>query len=266
MDLIARAKRIRGNRATHPINTNSHFEEKLMKRLASLLLLCALPFIASAAPVVGSGVAKTEARPVSGFHRIALGISANLELRQGTSEGLTITGDDNVLPLVETKVTNGVLEIRWAERNVQVRFEKLDIVVDAKNVDGLTIGGSGSIHAASLSTRALNATIGGSGSIALDKLDTDALKATIGGSGQLSVAGGRADKLDASLAGSGKLASANLTSRDALLALHGSPQATVRVRDALTVTVAGSGSVAYYGKPRITQSVMGSGSVRNAGD
>jgi hypothetical protein len=40
----------------------------------------------------------------------------------------------------------------------------------------------------------------------------------------------------------------------------------VRVRDALTVTVAGSGSVVYYRKPKITQTLMGSGSVRNAGD
>ena len=236
-----------------------------MPRLSHLVLLCALPVTALAAPVVGSGVAKTETRAVSGIHGVALGISANLEIRQGTSEGLTITGDDNVVPLVQTNVTNGVLEIRWKERNVDVRFKKLDIVLDAKTIDGLTLGGSGSIHAASLTTPALNATIGGSGSIALDKLDSDTLKATIGGSGQLSAAG-RADKLDAALAGSGQLSAAHLQSRNALLALQGSPEATVRVRDALTVTVAGSGSVTYYGKPRITQTIMGSGSVRNAGD
>jgi hypothetical protein len=236
-----------------------------MPRLSVLLLLCTLPLTALAAPVVGSGVAKTETRPVSGFHQVALGISARLEIRQGTSEGLTITGDDNVLPLVQTKVTNGVLEINWKERNVDARFDKLEIVLDARSVDGLTLGGSGNIHAIALTTRALNATIGGSGSIAIDKLDADALKATIGGSGQLSAAG-RADKLDATLAGSGRLAAANLQSRDARLALQGSPEATVRVRDALTLTIAGSGSVTYYGKPRITQTLMGSGSVRNAGD
>jgi hypothetical protein len=40
----------------------------------------------------------------------------------------------------------------------------------------------------------------------------------------------------------------------------------VRVRDMLALTIAGSGSVTYHGKPRVTQTVMGSGSVRSAGD
>src|SRR4030095_7851383 len=117
--LSARSKLIRGRRATHPIGAKFSFEESSMTRISLLVFLCALPAAAVAAPVVGSGVAKTETRPVSGIHSIALGISANLEIRQGTSEGLTITGDDNVLPLVETNVTNGVLEIRWKERHTR---------------------------------------------------------------------------------------------------------------------------------------------------
>ena len=40
----------------------------------------------------------------------------------------------------------------------------------------------------------------------------------------------------------------------------------MRVRDALAVTIAGSGAVTYYGKPRVTQTVMGSGKVRAAGE
>ena len=80
------------------------------------------------------------------------------------------------------------------------------------------------------------------GTITIDKLDADALKATIGGSGTLS-AGGRADRLDGTLAGSGRLSAPSLQTRDAQLALQGSPEATVRVRDTLAVTIAGSGSV-----------------------
>jgi hypothetical protein len=39
----------------------------------------------------------------------------------------------------------------------------------------------------------------------------------------------------------------------------------VRALEALTVSVAGSGDVRYYGDPAITKSVHGSGSVRRAG-
>lgn len=229
------------------------------------IALCALPAVACAGPVVGSGVARTDARAVSGFHGVSLGLPASVEIRQGASEGVTITGDDNVVPLIETKVVDGTLEIRWLEPHADVRHRKLEIVVDAKTLDALTIGGSGRMHAASLSARSFNATIGGSGEIGIDKLDADALKATIGGSGKLEV-GGRADRLAATLAGSGRLSAGQLQARDAQLTLQGSPDATVRVRDTLAVTIAGSGSVTYYGKPRVSQTTMGSGTVRSAGD
>ena len=211
------------------------------------------------------GVPKTETRDAKGFHAIALAIPASVEIREGASEGVSITGDDNVVPLIETKVANGVLEIRWVDRGADVRPGKLDIVVDARTIDAITIGGTGRIHAASLSARSPNATIGGSGQIAVDNLDADALKATIGGSGQLLVAG-RADKLEAAIAGSGRLSAEKLQTRNAQLALQGSPEATVRVKDALSVTVAGSGTVDYYGKPKVTQTIMGSGTIRNAGE
>jgi len=227
--------------------------------------LCALPAVACAAPVVGSGVPRTETRAASGFHGVSLAIPASVEIRQGASEGVAITGDDNVVPLIETKVANGTLEIRWADRRTDVRHTRLEIVVDARTLDALSLGGSGRMHAASLSTRSLDATIGGSGQIGIDRLDTDALKATIGGSGQLAVAG-RADRLDAALAGSGRLSAGQLQARDAQIALHGSPDATARVRDTLAVTLAGSGSLTYYGKPKLSQTTMGSGSVRSAGD
>lgn len=237
-----------------------------MKTLIPLALLCSLPALALGAPIAGSGAARTDTRAVAGFHRVSLGISANVEIREGASEGVTITGDDNVVPLIETTVVNGTLEIRYADRRTEVRPKTpVQIVVEAKSVDALTLGGSGRMHAASLSARSLNATIGGSGEIGIDKLDAEALNATIGGSGQLTAAG-RADRIDATLAGSGRLSAGHLQARDARLTLQGSPDATVRVRDALAVTIAGSGSVTYYGKPKVSQTTMGSGTVRSAGD
>jgi hypothetical protein len=236
-----------------------------LKTLMQFVALCVLPAVACAATVVGSGVPRTEIRAVSGFHGVSLAIPADVEIRQGASEGVTITGDDNVVALIETKVANGTLEIRWADRRTEVRRSKLEIVVDARTLDALAVAGSGRMHAASLSARSLSATIGGSGEIGIDRLDTDALKATIGGSGQLA-ASGRADRLDAALAGSGRLSAGQLQARDAQVALQGSPDAAVRVRDTLAVTVAGSGSLTYYGKPKLSQTTMGSGSVRSAGD
>ena len=216
--------------------------------------------------VTGSGIAKTEARNVSGFHAIALRVPARLKLRQSGREGLSITSDDNIVPLVETVVEDGTLVVRWAgKRNYSTTYKDLEIVVNAKNIDGLTVSGSGEVHAERLKTNSLRATIDGSGSIAVDALDTESAIAVIHGNGRLTAAG-RADSLDVTLAGSGQLSAARLDSLRARIVVQGSAQATVRAKEELTATVAGSGEINYYGKPQLNRTVAGSGSIRRAGD
>ncbi len=214
--------------------------------------------------ITGSGVARTETRNVTGFHSVVLGVGANVEVRQGDSEGLSITGDDNIVPLVETLVENGTLRIRWkGNADISAKYRSLAIVVSAKRIDALTVGGSGRIHAARLKSPGLRATIGGSGEIALDALDTDTVHFTIGGSGRVTAAG-RADVLEVAVAGSGELSAAKLESRRANIAVQGSAQADVWAKETLNATIAGSGAVNYRGSPQVHRTVVGSGTVRQA--
>jgi len=216
--------------------------------------------------IKGSGVAQTETRDLSGFHTVFVGIDAKVELQQGSAEGVTITGDDNIVPLVETVVENGALKIRWADNNrVSTTYKSLAIVVRLKNIDGIRLGGSGSIHADHLKAGTLKATVAGSGDIVFDALDADSLHGSIAGSGSLKAAG-RADALEFSLAGSGDLVAPKLLSRRVSISVQGSADAVVWATETLTVTVAGSGDVKYYGKPQVTKTVAGSGSVRRARD
>ncbi len=239
--------------------------------LASIAALGLVPVQAGAQPwrgekVAGSGVTRTETRNLSGFHGVVLGVSARVEIRQGDSEGISITGDDNIVPLVETVVVDGALKIRWkGSANVAASHQPLAIVVSAKRIDALTVGGTGRIHAARLASPRLRATIGGAGEIALDALDADAVSVTIGGSGRLAVAG-RADALEVAVAGSGELAAGKLESRRATIALQGSAQADVWAQESLDATIAGSGEITYRGKPRVNRTVVGSGTITQARD
>ena len=138
--------------------------------VAFTLLLAALPGRAHAedtgSRVVGSGVAKTESRNVSDFHAIALGLDARVELRQGDSEGMSITGDDNIVPLVEAIVEKGILKIRWlGNRNYSPRYKALDIVVNAKSVDAIgSAAPAGSTRTASRRGNCARASAGPGGS------------------------------------------------------------------------------------------------------
>jgi len=226
--------------------------------LATLLALSAAP--AGAERIKASGVVKTETRSVSGFRGIAVAVPANVIVRQGAAEGLTLTTDDNVAPLIETVVEDGTLKIRWARRNLSLDVKRLDIVVDAKNVDALAVLGSANLHVPSLKASALNVAVDGSGEVALDALEATSIKVAIRGDGQLTAAG-HADALDVAISGSGELHAAKLESRRVQLALNGSAQATVWAKDDLSATIAGSGEVSYYGNPRVKQTVAGSGRI-----
>src|SRR5262245_33132286 len=65
--------------------------------------------------VRGSGVRTEEDRPVAEFHSVELETSAKVQVEVGSAPSLHISGDDNLLPLVETKVENGVLKVDTRE-------------------------------------------------------------------------------------------------------------------------------------------------------
>lgn len=216
---------------------------------------------------MGSGVVKTETRNVSEFHRIALGVPATVELHQGGPDGVSITGEDNVVPLVETVVDNGTLKIRWSgRRDYSIDTTRdITIVVNARTIDGLAIAGAGRIHAVRLKTNAFHASLAGSGGVSIDSLDADSASTSIDGSGELKAAG-RADVLEASIAGSGSLSAAKLKTNRARITLAGSGDASVWATETLAARIAGSGEVKYYGTPQVSSTVAGSGAVRQAGN
>src|SRR5207253_10866654 len=101
---------------------------------------------AFAETVTGNGVMRMQERPVAGFTGVALGIPAKVEVKLGTTEGITIEADENLLPLIETTVTRGSLDIKPSRRDLNLQSRAIRIVVQARQVDRLAIGGSGSIQ------------------------------------------------------------------------------------------------------------------------
>lgn len=214
--------------------------------------------------VKGSGVTKTETRSVNDFSEISVSIPAKVEVVQGNSESVIVEGDDNIVPLVETVVESGRLKIRFAEKNMSVSTKLLKVTVNAKTIEGLSVAGSGDIHAAKVQSAKLKVSIAGSGDAYITSLDTDTLKVSIAGSGSFS-AGGKAKTVETSVSGSGDLKIGKLESNSVKVSIAGSGDATVWAKEALKVSVAGSGDVKYYGDAKVSQSVAGSGSVKRLG-
>lgn len=238
--------------------------------LAATLACVAAPMPAMAWPfggekVEGSGSVTRQTRQVERFSGIALELPAQLELRIGNTEGLTIETDDNLQRLIETEVEDGVLRIRPAKRNLNLRARTMKIVVNARQIERLSLGGSGSIDAETLRAPTLRFALGGSGKIRVANLESDRVTVSVGGSGDLRVNGGKAREVSVSIGGSGNVDLGKVAADSASASVAGSGDVTLWARNELSVSIAGSGDVNYYGDPQLRRSVAGSGEARRLG-
>ncbi|MEO7495418.1 MAG: head GIN domain-containing protein [Massilia sp.] len=215
--------------------------------------------------VRGNGHVVVQPRAASNFNGVAFSLPGKLDIKFGTAEGVTVETDDNLQAYIETVVENGVLKVRAARRNLNFSTKSLKIVVNARQIESISLAGSGDIAADSLRAPQLRVDLAGSGDIHLNGVDTDAMSVSLGGSGNVKAGGGRAERLKVSIAGSGDVVLGQLQSASASVSIAGSGDATVWVRNALDVSIAGSGDVNYYGAPSVNKSAIGSGSAKPLG-
>lgn len=101
-------------------------------------LICFFIFLLSvavSAQVNGSGTSITETRNVSGFTTVTLSTPGTLTITQGSTEALTITGDDNIVPLIQTAVAGNELTISSTQTlgTVSLNYELTVINITAIN-------------------------------------------------------------------------------------------------------------------------------------
>ena len=264
-----------------------------MKRQLPLLLIV-LFFILSLAcrsvyvnpnSVQGSGNIETQTVDVSNFDQISLEISGDVYVEHGQTESVTVEADDNILPLLETKVTGKELVLSTKpnqgidpSRKIVYRITVKDLRGISINGSGnfyvrpiqsdtmdLSLGGSGNIEIDDLATGKLSLDLNGSGNITIDKLAATTIDSSVNGSGDISLAG-QAPSQKISFSGSGNYQAGDLKSKTAEINIPGSADVTVWVTDELEANINGSGTVRYYGKPTVDQSGNGSGKIVSLGE
>jgi hypothetical protein len=192
--------------------------------------------------IAGSGVIRSETRDTGAFTGVRLRNSMDVDITLGEKTRVVVEADDNLLPLIDTHVDDGVL------------------VIDSHGA--YSTRSRSIIHLQMPALREV--TLDGSGDVSIDGLHAETLRLSIAGSGDIS-ARGQVDKLDARIAGSGDLSLADLAVTDAEVRIDGSGDAELHVAGTLDAIVNGSGDVTYHGHPQhVEQHVHGSGDVRGS--
>jgi Protein of unknown function (DUF2807). len=191
--------------------------------------------------IKGSGVVKTESRDVSGFASISFRGVGKVAVRQSGRESLSVTAEDNILPVLETRVENGTLVI-GIKNNTSISPSKpIEYTVEVKDLQGVQLTGVGNLDGKDINVKRLSVSISGSGDVVLS---------------------GRADALELDISGSGNYRGDEFSTKQASVHCAGVANAIVNVSEHLNVNVSGVGSVEYIGSPQIQQSISGVGKVR----
>ncbi|HET9219668.1 MAG TPA: DUF2807 domain-containing protein [Terriglobia bacterium] len=213
----------------------------MTKQILVIIVFAALAGGCRSSEIQGSGTVISETRPVSGISIVELSGDTTLDIEQTGTESLTITADDNILPLLKSEVHNGRLRLgehtgfsRDAEQRVRYRLT-------VKDLNEIGLSGDGRVEAKNIATNRLKVSISGDGVIR---------------------AAGTAESQDISISGDGTYEGADLPSRSAEVHISGDARSTVAVSEQLEVNISGDGTVEYIGDPAVTRNISGDGSVK----
>lgn len=225
-------------------------------------LMAGLTTCGGASRIVGSGQEITQQRQLEPFDSIESTGPIEVDLKLGQPVSCKVSADDNIVHLVRTEVTEGVLRLYIDEESAPRR--PIEIQLTAPTIGHLAFTGSGNASIAGRAVDPLELIVNGSGSVEVLHAELPSLKAKLTGSGSITAAG-TASLLATTVTGSGDARLRELCASDASLTVSGSGSAELSVVGTLSAVVTGSGSIDYSGSPTVESVVTGSGHITSRG-
>ncbi len=212
-----------------------------MRKLALLLTLASLAATGChyhMGEISGSGKRMLQKRDVPSFTSISTQGAFDIELICQKPVSLEIEGDDNILPLITTEVSNNVLYIKNTQ-GYSVR-ESISLRIAVPNLDGATVSGAGKLNISGVKN---------------EKFELDSNGApTIRVSGDTKVV-----NIDTN--GAAKIDTRRLHASKAVVDSKGVSRVDLAASDTLNVTISGPSHVTYEGDPVVNKTIHGPGSV-----
>ena len=187
----------------------------------------------------GSGVVATQTRDLERFASVELAGANIVTVRVGRRQTVTVRGDENLIPFITTRVTNGKLVVGQSRSFTTKSRMGVEVTVPALDAG----------------------TLSGSGILTVDGVRSSRFSVRVPGSGLLTVTG-KVIRLDARLSGSGDVRLQDLIARDVTASVSGSGRLQVHATHSLDASLSGTGAILYSGNPaKVTQNVSGNGAI-----
>jgi hypothetical protein len=208
--------------------------------------------------VHGSGNMVSQDRKVGDFTRISIAGGYKVTLKQDSTYGIRITGDDNLLKYIKTELQGDKLKI-YSKKNFCSRGPMLITIgignlSELKASGGIEIDSDGQIKANDIAFDLSGAT--------KIRIDLNAANVTTSGSGATELnLKGQATSHNIELSGSGHVNALDFVVGNCEIETSGVGESKVNVLHTLSIHSSGASSVKYKGNPTITNDKSGVSSV-----
>jgi hypothetical protein len=216
---------------------------------SSLLAGCHAPVAAMLGPAVkGNGVIRAESRPVVAFGALRVEGALQVVYTPGELAPVTITGDENILPLVVAEVTDGRLLLGFRANTSLRPTQAVRVAVTAPALDRIAVSGASEVSIPQrLATPSLTLDLDGAGRLEATDLAVTALAVDLGGASRATL-GGRGEAVVLKAGGAARLDAAKLAATTARIDLSGAAHADLSGTGQLTGELSGAAQVQASGR------------------
>ncbi len=209
--------------------------------------------------IQGSGTIVQDTKNIQGVDTVEAQGPFKLLIKESDTESIVIKADDNILPMIKTKISGRALMVD-VEGNFSTK-NPIKCIIHIKSLKQLNI--SGTIEAELEATRNNDVTIKSSGSSTVEAF-VKANNLSVNASGSTSILlEGEVHKQKFDCSGSCNYDAKKLLSAIAKLRVSGSGSSKVNVSEEITGKISGSSKIIYTGNPKVVDiKTSGSSNIR----
>lgn len=198
--------------------------------ILTILFIFGMSHHASADCVKGNNNAIEQIRQIADFNTITVEGPFDVRISCDEGHGLRISGDENILPHIDTKVDNRNLTIN-ANKSI-CTSNPIRIAIGVPALEKLRASGACDILVSGMKNGMFGIHVSGASDVTVK---------------------GETDLLTADVRGTGSLSAGNLIAKSAEINLTGAGDVAVHVREHFEASVAGAGDIVCHGAPKIVK-------------
>jgi len=216
----------------------------------------------------GEGKKTTTAPEVPSFNAIDIAVSVKtvINIKDAAQPGVQLTGYENVLKHIKTKVENNKLRIYDdLDETWTMDSDDMLLVITMPSITALTLEGSpdADVHG-NITGQEFKLDISGASDVKIDNVNVTDFSITVSGAGDVDVMGGAVKHAEYEINGAGDLRAFPLQAAETVATISGAGTSEVTALQKLTANINGAGTIKYKGHPAISQNVSGVGTIKDA--